>query len=174
MSFVCHYCLVLTFYSNNRISLIFAETINYSLTSRSISLLIKTASISNIDDTLTRLHHDEIIPDTNSSFSDEGENSANQSTMNNDTNNCNCNEQNSDADGTPYDEEIEDPLNEYRAPANETCLQTLLPDYPVTSGSEVYSIAPGANKHPVSFMMDRQCKELAFPVVSKKAVWLHC
>ena len=27
MSFVCHYCLVLTFYSNNRISLIFAETI---------------------------------------------------------------------------------------------------------------------------------------------------
>ena len=28
MSFVCHYCLVLTFYSNNRISLIFAETIS--------------------------------------------------------------------------------------------------------------------------------------------------
>ena len=133
-------------------------------------------NISNIDDTLIRLQHDEIIPDTNASFSDEGENSANQSKMNNTTNNCNCNEQNSDANGTPDDEEIEDPLNEYRAPANETCLQSVLPDYPVTveqhhtraSGSEVYSIAPGANKHPVSFMMDRQCEELAFPVLFPK------
>ena len=32
----------------------------------------------------------------------------------------------------------------------------------------MYSIAPGANKHPVSFMMDRQCEELAFPVLFPK------
>ena len=40
-------------------------------------------NISNIDDTLIRLQHDEIIPDTNASFCDEGENSAKQGTMNN-------------------------------------------------------------------------------------------
>ena len=62
-------------------------------------------------------------------------------------------------------------MSEHRAPTNETCLQTLIPDYPVTveqnneasSGKEVYNIAPGENKHPVSFMMDKNCKELAFP-----------
>ena len=133
-------------------------------------------NISNIDDTLITLQHDEIIPHTNASFYDEGENLTNQITMRSNMNNCNCSERNSDADDTPDDEEIEDPLNEYRAPANETCLQSVLPDYPVTveqhdisaSGSEVYSIAPGANKHPVSFMMDRQCEELAFPVLFPK------
>ena len=81
-----------------------------------------------------------IIPDTNASFSDEGKNptTGNQITMSNNTNNSNCDEQNSDHS-----------LNEYRAAANETCLQSILPDYPVTveqhdiraSGSEVYSIA---------------------------------
>ena len=69
------------------------------------------------------------------------------------------------------------PLNEYRAPTCETCLQSAIPDYPVTveqndnvssQGNEVYAIAPGESKHPVSFMAEKQCKELAFPVLFPK------
>lgn len=82
------------------------------------------------------------------------------------------------SDSTPddYEEDKEDPLNEYRVPINETCLQSVIPDYPVTlklnenisSGNEVYSIAPGENKHPVSLMTDEHCEELAFPVLFPK------
>ena len=64
-------------------------------------------NISNIDDTLITLQHDEIIPHTNASFYDEGENLTNQITMRSNMNNCNCSERNSDADDTPDDEEIE-------------------------------------------------------------------
>ena len=55
-------------------------------------------------------------------------------------------------------EERDDPLNQYRQATNETCLQSVLPDYPVTIqqsnkncslGNEVYNIAPGENRHPV-------------------------
>lgn len=73
------------------------------------------------------------------------------------------------------EEEIDDPLNEHRAPTNETCIQAIIPDYPVTideqnvsTGQEIYSIAPGENKHPVSFMKDKNCEELAFPVLFPK------
>ena len=77
---------------------------------------------------------------------------------------------------TPDNEEQDDPLNNFRSPPNETCLQSIIPDYPVTvqendevsSGNEVYNIAPGENKHPVSFMMDKKCEELAFPVLFPK------
>ena len=71
-------------------------------------------------------------------------------------------------------EEIEDPLNEHRSPISETCLQSLIPDYPVirernesllSLGNEIYNIAPGENKHPVSLMTDKQCEELAFPTL---------
>ena len=74
-------------------------------------------------------------------------------------------------------EERDDPLNEYRQPTNETCLQPVLPDYPVTIqqdagncslGNEVYNIAPGENRHPVSIMTDKSCEELAFPVLFPK------
>jgi len=37
-----------------------------------------------------------------------------------------------------------------------------------STGNEVYSIAPEENKHPVSFMLDKQCEELAFPVMFPK------
>ena len=57
------------------------------------------------------------------------------------------------------EEEIDDPLNEHRAPTNETCIQAIIPDYSVTidqqnvsTGQEIYSIVPGENKHPVSFI----------------------
>ena len=73
------------------------------------------------------------------------------------------------------EEEIDDPLNEHRAPTNETCIQAIIPDYPVTidqqnvsTGQEIYSIAPGESKHPVSFMKDKRCEELAFPVLFPK------
>ena len=74
-------------------------------------------------------------------------------------------------------EEIDDPLNKHtcRAPTNETCIQAIIPDYPVTidrqnvsTGQEIYSIAPGENKHPVSFIKDKKCEKLAFPVLFPK------
>ena len=80
----------------------------------------------------------------------------------------------SDASGDYDDDcEREDPLNEHRATTCETCLQSIIPDYPIISdeegkqrsaGNEIFSVAPGENKHPVSMMTDRHCEELAFPV----------
>ena len=70
------------------------------------------------------------------------------------------------------DEEIEDPLNEHRSPISETCLQSLIPDYPLIEernenllsvGNEIYNIAPGEKKQPVSLMSEEYCEELAFP-----------
>ena len=75
------------------------------------------------------------------------------------------------------EEERDDPLNEFRAATSETCLQSVLPDYPVnvdkntrlkSHGNEIFNIAPGENKHPVSFMTDKHCEELAFPVLFPK------
>ena len=75
-------------------------------------------------------------------------------------------------------EEQDDPLNEYRSPTNETCIQAILPDYPiiieensstnVSTGREIYNVAPGENKHPVSLMNDDLCEELAFPALFPK------
>ena len=73
-------------------------------------------------------------------------------------------------------EENDDPLNTYRQATNETCLQSVLLDYPVTLqqsqsyslGKEVYDIAPGENKHPTSIMTDKKCEQLAFPVLFPK------
>ena len=73
-------------------------------------------------------------------------------------------------------EENDDPLNTHRQATNETCLQSVLPDYPVTLqhsqsdslGNEIYDIAPGENKHPTSIMTDKNCEQLAFPVLFPK------
>ena len=85
------------------------------------------------------------------------------------------NETSKKAQQEEQEEEIDDPLNKHRAPNNETCIQAIIPDYPVTidqqnvsTGQEIYSIAPGENKHPVSFMKDKKCEELAFPVLFPK------
>ena len=65
------------------------------------------------------------------------------------------------------DERMEDPINEHRYSISETCLQSLIPDYPLIEernenllsvGNEIYNIAPGENKHPVSLMTDEQCE----------------
>ena len=84
------------------------------------------------------------------------------------------------------EEEIDDPQNQHRVSVNETCLESYVPDYPVEvisssvtnsetndnnllltqlAGNEVCSIAPGEGKHPVHFMQDKYCEELAFPVL---------
>ena len=74
-------------------------------------------------------------------------------------------------------EEQDDPLNEHRSAASETCLQSILPNYPVnlentdcsnSTGREVFNIAPGEDKHPVSIMTDKLCEELSFPVLFPK------
>ena len=78
------------------------------------------------------------------------------------------------------DSEKEEPRNEHRGGTSETCLQALIPDYPViiddeehdnlcrSLGNEIYGIAPGENKHPVCVMGDRYCEELAFPSLLPK------
>jgi hypothetical protein len=52
-----------------------------------------------------------------------------------------------------------------------------LPNYPVnlentdsdsSTGREVFNIAPGEGKHPVSMMTDKLCEELSFPVLFPK------
>ncbi|KXJ13769.1 ATP-dependent DNA helicase PIF1 [Exaiptasia diaphana] len=85
-----------------------------------------------------------------------------------------------DIDDANDDDAVErdDPLNEHRIPTNETCLQSVIPDYQVTVGenhpmrvalgNEIHEIAPGENKHPVSFMTDKLCEEMAFPVLFPK------
>ena len=35
----------------------------------------------------------------------------------------------------------------------------------VSTGNEIYSIAPGEGKHPVHFMNDVNCEKLTFPVL---------
>ena len=71
-------------------------------------------------------------------------------------------------------EENDDPLNTHRQATNETCLQSVLPDYSVrlqqsgSLGNEIYDIAPGENRHPASIMTDKKCEQLAFPVLFPK------
>ena len=87
------------------------------------------------------------------------------------------------------EDEADDPQNMYRVSVNETCSESFVPDYPVTytltennsnepgdepnnlpasEGNEVFSIAPGEGKHPIHFMQDKHCEELAFPVLFPK------
>ena len=56
-------------------------------------------------------------------------------------------------------------------------MQSVIPDFPLITendnannptGTEIYNIAPGENKHPVSIMTDKLCEELAFPVLFPK------
>ena len=77
-------------------------------------------------------------------------------------------------DDDKEDEEQDDPLNEHRSAASETCLQSILPNYPImlentdcntSTGNDVFNIAPGEGKHPVSMMTDKLCEELSFPVL---------
>ena len=87
------------------------------------------------------------------------------------------------------EEEIEDPHNLYRNPVSETGMQSNIPNYPsnldtddaqtsdtddqdthrqASRGNEVFSIAPGEGRHPVHFMKDKFCEEMAFPTLFPK------
>lgn len=82
---------------------------------------------------------------------------------------------NMETDAGSDNEENDDPQSEYQSSVNETCLQSRIPNYPVgdgndkhSTGIEVYSIAPGEDKQPLSFFSDKQSEELAFPVLFPK------
>ena len=147
--------------------------------------------IDNIDRNLSTLQQNDNVSEehsgldttidmTNTSSNEQNTNDDNNEDEDNHTVNDvgnNASTSNSSNDGnTPDNEERDDPLNNFRSPSNETCLQSVIPDFPVTvqendevsSGNEVYNIAPGENKHPVSLMMDKNCEELAFPVLFPK------
>ena len=110
-----------------------------------------TIDITNVDRSLTTLQHEE---NSDSNKTEETE--------------CNT-ESSSNVQIEDLLEDTNDPLNEHRLPTNETCLQSRIPDYPaVQEGNEIYDIAPGENKHPVSFMTDKRCEELAFPSLFPK------
>lgn len=126
--------------------------------------------MNNIQSNLMSLQHDcfnennEVVSNGNHVFNNEY-----SVTDTNNTLSSHAEDDNSSDDN----EEKDDPLNEFRTPTNETCAQSIIPDYPVSiqenqqlsEGNEIYNIAPGENKHPVSFMTDKQCEELAFPVL---------
>ena len=67
-------------------------------------------------------------------------------------------------------------MNVYRQPTNETYLQSVLPDYPVTIqsnqncslGNEVFNIARGENRPHVSIRTDKKGEEFAFPALFPK------
>ena len=117
-------------------------------------------NLSNIDLTLSMMGDDEI--------EDESENIVLNSSSNDSINIGKVSTLDEDDDC-----EKEDPLNEHRGATCETCLQPVIPDYPVTCdeqemkscGNEIYDIAPGENKHPVFIMTDKHCEELAFPTL---------
>lgn len=139
--------------------------------------------VNNIDTNLTVLHdtdnsitENEATGSKNNSITDDCVEDSEDSIPINQEKSPFHNQINDLNDSNDNNEEIEDPLNEYRMPINQTCLQSIIPNYPVmvnnnyeqSSGNEIYNIAPGENKHPVSFMTDKQCEELAFPVLFPK------
>lgn len=80
-----------------------------------------------------------------------------------------------ETDAGSDNEENDDPQSEYQSSVSETCLQSRIPNYPVGDGNdkqstvrEVYSIALGEDKQPLSFFSDKQSEELAFPVLFPK------
>ena len=111
--------------------------------------------------------------ENNDGMDDDDE--SNESVVN-DINNINTIEDNNDDVNNNDNDEKDDPLNQHRIPTNETCLQSVIPDYnvaveenrPVALGNEIHEIAPGENRHPVSFMTDKLCEEMAFPVLFPK------
>ena len=139
--------------------------------------------VNNIDTNLTVLHEtdnslteNEATGSKNNSVTDDCVEDTEDSIPVNQEKSSFQNQINDLNDSNDNNEEIEDPLNEHTIPINQICLQSIIPNYPVmvdnnneqSSGNEIYSIAPGENKHPVSFMTDKQCEELAFPVLFPK------
>ena len=140
----------------------------------------------NISTELTSIMNDEEVDLTSSLPINSPQNNLEKNTYENAVDSANSDNSvnvgvNSLANNTPSnnmevqnEEEVEDPLNEHRSPANKICLQSVIPDYPLdteehnsnnSTGREICNIAPGENEHPVPLMTDKQYEELAFPVL---------
>ena len=93
-------------------------------------------------------------------------------------------EQDGSASGTNFDKNEKSSTdtceqhmtNAYRQATNETCLQSVLPDYPVaiqsntncSLGNEVFNIAPEESRPPVSIMTGKNCEDYAHPALFAK------
>ena len=93
---------------------------------------------------------------------DEGENTEEIVSLGDVNSNAGKFEKYDQVDDVSDNEEDDDPQSEYQSSANETCLQSRIPNYPViidrnkqSAGKEVYSIAPGEDKKPVLFPKGR-------------------
>ena len=115
----------------------------------------------NISTELTSIMNDEEIDHTNSSPINSPQNNLEKNTFENAINSTNsynsvnvrvnslANNTSSDNMEVQNEEEVEDPLNEHWSPANETCLQSVIPDYPIvteehtsnnSTGREIYNM----------------------------------
>ena len=118
--------------------------------------------VNNIDTNLTVLHEtdnsitvNEATGSKNNSVTDDCVEDTEDSIPVNQEKSSFQNQINDLNDSNDNNEEIEDPLNEHTMPINQICLQSIIPNYPVmvdnnneqSSGNEIYSIAPGENKH---------------------------
>ena len=74
-------------------------------------------------------------------------------------------------------------MDEHRSPASETCLWSIIPDYPILNEQyntsnvrKCFNRAPHENKHPVSLMTDELCEELASisSIAPNGQIWLYC
>ena len=134
--------------------------------------------VNNIDTNLTVLHEtdnsitvNEATGSKNNSVTDDCVEDTEDSIPVNQEKSSFQNQINDLNDSNDNNEEIEDPLNEHRMPINQTCLQSIIPNYPVmvdnnneqSSGNEIYSIAPGENKHLFSAKLKLVLDSTDFP-----------
>ena len=90
--------------------------------------------------------------------------------------NLNCPDTNQEDIDQPFQLQSNVDREHCNEDVDETCLQSILPNYPVnldsticsSTGREVFNIAPGEGKHPVSLMTDKLCEELSFLVLFPK------
>ena len=115
----------------------------------------------NISTELTSIMNDEEIDHTNSLPINSPQNNLEKNTYENAINSANsynsvnvgvnslANNTSSDNMEVQNEEEVEDPLNEHWSLANETCLQSVIPDYPIvteeynsnnSTGREIYNM----------------------------------
>ena len=110
------------------------------------NILYKDTQIdcTNISMELTSIMNDEEDDHTNSLPINSPQNNLEENTYKNAVDSAHSDNSvnvgvNSLANNTPsnnmevQNEEVEDPLNEHRSPANETCLQSVIPDYPIVT-----------------------------------------
>ena len=121
-----------------------------------VQILVQLLQVRHRISLLTSLHHLTLI--TNK-LENASENADDCISPNSEISQPNSEEINSDTPANSNTETL-GPLNEHRSPVSETYLQSVIPDYPVimeednannsSTGREIYNIAPGESKLPVS------------------------